>query len=125
MTHSFPTRRSSDLKAGAAIMICRKINEGNVRTETTTPTTEDEIGTSRRSLFAGALGAAAVAGAATAMLAPKAAEARVDPSNSKLQEVLARGVLRVGTGSTNPPWHFEDDTGKLVDRKSTRLNSSH
>src|SRR3546814_18539735 len=48
------------------------------------------------------------------MLAPKAAEARVDPSNSKLQEVLARGVLRVGTGSTNPPWHFEDDTGKLV-----------
>lgn len=83
-------------------------------TEITTPTTEDETNTSRRSLFVGALGAAAVAGAAGAVLAPKAAEAKLDSSKSKLQEVLARGVLRVGTGSTNPPWHFEDDSGKLV-----------
>jgi polar amino acid transport system substrate-binding protein len=27
--------------------------------------------------------------------------------------VLSRGRLIVGTGSTNPPWHFEDDTGQL------------
>lgn len=77
-------------------------------------TTEDETTTSRRNLFAGALGTAVVAGAAGALLAPKAAEAKIDSSKSKLHEVLARGVLRVGTGSTNPPWHFEDDSGKLV-----------
>jgi polar amino acid transport system substrate-binding protein len=33
---------------------------------------------------------------------------------SKLAEVLDRGTLLVGTGSTNPPWHFEDDKGNLV-----------
>jgi len=33
---------------------------------------------------------------------------------SKLQEVLNRKVLMVGTGSTNPPWHFEDAQGTLV-----------
>src|SRR4051794_36755507 len=32
----------------------------------------------------------------------------------KLQEVLSRGTLLVGTGSTNPPWHFEDESGNLV-----------
>jgi polar amino acid transport system substrate-binding protein len=25
---------------------------------------------------------------------------------SKLNEVLKRGMVIVGTGSTNPPWHF-------------------
>ena len=28
--------------------------------------------------------------------------------------MLDRGKLIVGTGSTNPPWHFEDDQGKLT-----------
>jgi polar amino acid transport system substrate-binding protein len=32
----------------------------------------------------------------------------------KLQDVLARGKLVVGTGSTNPPWHFRDESGELV-----------
>jgi len=32
----------------------------------------------------------------------------------KLQEVLNRKTLIVGTGSTNPPWHFEDAQGNLV-----------
>jgi len=32
----------------------------------------------------------------------------------KLQEVLSRGKLVVGTGSTNPPWHFRDENGELV-----------
>ncbi len=32
----------------------------------------------------------------------------------KLSDVLARGKLIVGTGSTNPPWHFRDETGNLV-----------
>lgn len=33
---------------------------------------------------------------------------------SKLYEVLSRGHVIVGTGSTNPPWHFEDDQGNLI-----------
>ena len=32
----------------------------------------------------------------------------------KLDEVLARGHLIVGTGSTNAPWHFKDESGNLV-----------
>ncbi len=34
--------------------------------------------------------------------------------NGKLEEVLNRGYLIVGTGSTNAPWHFYDDDGKLA-----------
>jgi polar amino acid transport system substrate-binding protein len=33
---------------------------------------------------------------------------------SKLHEVLRRGSVIVGTGSTNPPWHFEDEKGQLL-----------
>jgi polar amino acid transport system substrate-binding protein len=35
------------------------------------------------------------------------------PGSSKLHEVLKRGTVIVGTGSTNPPWHFEDEKGNL------------
>lgn len=35
-------------------------------------------------------------------------------TSSKLQEVLKRGHLICGTGTTNPPWHFEDDSGNLT-----------
>ena len=31
-----------------------------------------------------------------------------------MQQVLDRGRLVVGTGSTNPPWHYEDAEGQLV-----------
>ncbi|MGH3995301.1 MAG: transporter substrate-binding domain-containing protein, partial [Pseudonocardiaceae bacterium] len=31
-----------------------------------------------------------------------------------LSQVLKRGKLIVGTGSTNPPWHYEDADGQLV-----------
>lgn len=34
-------------------------------------------------------------------------------ASSKLSEVLKRGTVIVGTGSTNPPWHFEDEKGEL------------
>jgi len=34
--------------------------------------------------------------------------------DSLLKRVLDRGRVIVGTGATNPPWHFEDETGKLV-----------
>lgn len=35
------------------------------------------------------------------------------PASGKLNEVLKRGLVIVGTGSTNPPWHFEDEKGEL------------
>ena len=34
-------------------------------------------------------------------------------ADSKLDEVLARGHLVMGTGSTNPPWHFKSADDKL------------
>jgi len=79
-------------------------------------TTEDGTGdsqVSRRNVFGSGAGMAAVAIAASAALMPVRANAQAATS-SKLQEILKRGKLIVGTGTTNPPWHFEDDTGKLV-----------
>ena len=68
---------------------------------------------SRRGLItrsAALTGAAAV----TMGVTPHVARAIEDPSQSKLKQILDAGKLRVGTGSTNPPWHFEDENGKLV-----------
>ena len=58
----------------------------------------------------------AVAGAALAAAAPLTASkayAQAAPG-SVLRTVLDRGKLMVGTGSTNAPWHFENDKGELV-----------
>lgn len=64
---------------------------------------------------AAAGGAAGLAAGVAGLVMPRAAHAQsIDPSTSKLQQVLDRGHLIVGTGSTNPPWHFEDETGTLV-----------
>jgi polar amino acid transport system substrate-binding protein len=35
-------------------------------------------------------------------------------AQGKLDEILSRGQLIVGTGSTNPPWHFVDEAGKMA-----------
>ena len=59
-----------------------------------------------------ALGGAGAVLAAAALDAPRAAAQSA--STSLLRTVLDRGLLIVGTGSTNPPWHFEDDSGKLT-----------
>ena len=48
---------------------------------------------------------------AAAILAAGVAQAQ---DTSKLDEVLDRGKLIVGTGSTNAPWHFKDQSGALV-----------
>ena len=37
----------------------------------------------------------------------------VQAAGSKLDDVLKRGHLIVGTGSTNAPWHFQGADGKL------------
>src|SRR5687768_8627680 len=36
------------------------------------------------------------------------------PAGGTLRTVLDRGKLIVGTGSTNAPWHFENEKGELV-----------
>jgi polar amino acid transport system substrate-binding protein len=66
-------------------------------------------------LKSSALGFGAGIVASTALGQGKVARASTaQQGTSKLQEVLNRGTLLVGTGSTNPPWHFEDDKGDLV-----------
>ncbi len=63
----------------------------------------------------GAFGLAGGALLAGATAIPSAKEAAAQAaSGSKLREVLDRGHLIVGTGSTNAPWHFENDKGELV-----------
>ncbi|MER8426785.1 transporter substrate-binding domain-containing protein [Mesorhizobium sp. M1403] len=58
------------------------------------------------------LATAGVMSAATAVNVQKAA-AQAAP-DSLLRTVLERGKVIVGTGSTNAPWHFENDAGELV-----------
>ena len=68
--------------------------------------------TQRRHLLT--LGGAGLAIAAAGVaLDPGRAAAQAAPT-SLLRTVLDRGKLIVGTGSTNPPWHFEDDKGQLT-----------
>ncbi len=65
----------------------------------------------RRGLF-GLTAAGAAVGATANLLTPTAALAQT-VGKSRLQMIKERGKLIVGTGSTNPPWHFEDANGKL------------
>ena len=53
------------------------------------------------------------AAAAATLIDPKKAYAQA-AGDSLLRTVLDRGHLIVGTGSTNAPWHFEDEQGKLI-----------
>jgi len=70
-----------------------------------------DIVESRRNLIKGSL----LGGLAVAAAAGSAREAAAQSaSTSLLRTVLDRGKLIVGTGSTNAPWHFEDDKGQLV-----------
>ena len=63
-------------------------------------------------LGATGLAAAGVAGGAQVLTASQAAAQA--SSDSLLRTVLNRGHVLVGTGSTNAPWHFEDEAGELV-----------
>ena len=47
-------------------------------------------------------------------LPARRALAKDSVDDSKLKQVLDRGKVIVGTGATNPPWHFEDDNGKPI-----------
>ncbi|HBN52302.1 MAG TPA: ABC transporter substrate-binding protein, partial [Thalassospira sp.] len=50
---------------------------------------------------------------AVAALMTATAGSAIAQEASKLQQVLDRGYLILGTGSTNPPWHFIDSDNKL------------
>lgn len=47
------------------------------------------------------------------LFAASAAAMGAQAADGKLDSVLARGKLIVGTGSTNAPWHFQGADGKL------------
>jgi len=66
----------------------------------------------RHFLKTGGIGLAAGALAAGTLDARRAAAQ--SRSDSLLRTVLNRGKLIVGTGSTNAPWHFEDDKGQIT-----------
>lgn len=65
----------------------------------------------RRGLLRKGAALSAAAAASAGLVAPALAQSGGD---SLLNRVLARGTVLVGTGSTNPPWHFEDENGDLV-----------
>ena len=73
--------------------------------------------TNRRSFLgtcSAGLAAGAIATAAAATLVDPAKAYAQAAGSSLLRTVLDRGKLIVGTGSTNAPWHFEDESGKLT-----------
>jgi polar amino acid transport system substrate-binding protein len=69
----------------------------------------DFLKSSALAFGAGVVGSTAFGGVKAARAA-----ALQQAATGKLQEVLDRGTVIVGTGSTNPPWHFEDESGNLV-----------
>lgn len=69
--------------------------------------------TSRRSLLRGGAALTGAAAAAGGVASYRSALAQ-EGGSSRLNQILDRGKVVVGTGSTNPPWHFEDENGKLV-----------
>jgi polar amino acid transport system substrate-binding protein len=74
-------------------------------------------GLGRRNILKGGGAGLAVLGAAAATTGAvvSAREAAAQSAeDSLLRTVLDRGKVLVGTGSTNAPWHFEDEGGNLV-----------
>lgn len=68
----------------------------------------------RREFLKLGLGGAVLAGAAGAVALSAQKAVAQSAENSLLRTVIDRGHLICGTGSTNAPWHFEDESGKLV-----------
>ncbi|MGV1759674.1 transporter substrate-binding domain-containing protein [Rhizobium sp. A22-96] len=69
----------------------------------------------RRDFLKLGMGSIAIAGAAASMVAVSGKQAAAQSAgDSLLRTIIDRGHLIVGTGSTNAPWHFENDAGELV-----------
>lgn len=68
----------------------------------------------RREFLKLGMGGVAAAGA-IGLVAMSGKEAAAQAAgDSQLRTIIDRGHLIVGTGSTNAPWHFENDAGELV-----------
>jgi polar amino acid transport system substrate-binding protein len=65
----------------------------------------------RRRLLQRGAAVTAAAAAVTGLSVPARAQGE---GPSRLDQVLDRGKLIVGTGATNPPWHYEDADGQIV-----------
>jgi polar amino acid transport system substrate-binding protein len=74
-------------------------------------TKETKRGSSRRSILRGG---AALTGAAVAASGLHVERAFAQQEGGRISQILNRGTVLVGTGSTNPPWHFEDEAGELI-----------
>jgi polar amino acid transport system substrate-binding protein len=72
---------------------------------------EAQRGSSRRSILRGG---AALTGAAVAAGGLHVERAFAQQEGGRISQILDRGKVMVGTGSTNPPWHFEDEAGQLI-----------
>ncbi len=74
----------------------------------------ERAGVDRRSFLV--KGAVAAGGAALLLAGcgSSTPSAGASTASGKLQEVINRKKLLVGTGTGNPPWHFQDASGKLV-----------
>lgn len=71
----------------------------------------EDFAETRRNLVKGGL----LGGLALASVVGSARQAAAQAApDSLLRTVLDRGHLIVGTGSTNAPWHFEDEKGELA-----------
>ena len=68
----------------------------------------------RREFLKLGMGGAVLAGALGAVALSGTKAAAQSAEGSLLRTIIDRGHLIVGTGSTNAPWHFEDEAGKLV-----------
>ncbi len=68
--------------------------------------------TNRRRLLTQGVAISGLAVASTT-LAPAMTRAQ-EEAEGRLKQVMDRGRLIAGTGSTNPPWHYEDENGNLV-----------
>jgi polar amino acid transport system substrate-binding protein len=70
--------------------------------------------TDRRKFLVTGAAAAAGAGLLLAGCGTANPSSGATTAGGKLQEVINRKKLLVGTGTGNPPWHFQDDSGKLA-----------
>lgn len=72
-----------------------------------------QAGTGRRGFLLASAAAVGGAGLVLAGCGSSTASGAPAAGSGKLQEVINRKKLLVGTGTGNPPWHFQDDSGVL------------
>src|SRR3954453_16238642 len=103
-----PSRSSAAISRESVRERCRALGRGK---ETRTVDRSSRSFTNRRKLLSGGAALSGAAMAAGIAAHPVMAQ---EASPSRLQQVLDRGKLVVGTGATNPPWHYEDADGQLI-----------